>query len=85
MLRPREAPFDHLIFRNFRLPSVGQAGGGLASESLPARAGLHWAVALLGASGWLARPKWLVGAVAVPRQREEEWAECEMTETFAAA
>ena len=85
MLRPREAPFDHLNFRNFRLPSVGQAGGGLASESLPARAGLHWAVALLGASGWLARPKWLVGAVAVRGQREEEWAECEMTETFAAA
>ena len=57
----------------------------MASESLPARAGLHWAVALLGASGWLARPKWLLGAVAVPRQREEDWAECEMTETFAAA
>ena len=36
------------------------------------------------ASAWLARQKWPVVAVDVSGPREEEWAECALTETFAA-
>ena len=82
-MRPLEGPFDPPFFGIFRLQSVGQAGGGLASESLPARAGLHWAVAVLGPRAWLLRQKWLAGAVAMSRPREEERAVCALTETFA--
>ena len=72
------------IFWNFRLQSVGQAGGGLAPElsACPGWAGSGCCRAR--ASAWLAGQKWPAVAVDVSGPREEEWAECALTETFAA-